>query len=118
MFIPNTFCVVHPRDPTTTVFGEYTYGPSYRQACAVTQNSLQVLKSSVRADSSASRGRAEEEAGLMRLLLPADAPIKTGDIVHFDGEWVEATRVFYRHDVLGKIDHIQVDLRKGIDLTP
>ncbi len=115
MFIPNTYCLKYPRSDTQDVYSNYSYGPAVRMACSVTALDLKVSTTSVRADSSASRGRAEEEIGSARILFPKTAIIREGDIVQVEDEYIECTRIFPRRNVLGRIDHIQVDFRKGVN---
>jgi hypothetical protein len=113
MFIPNTTCQLYNRTDEQNIYATYIYLPPRTVACAITEMDLSVKKTSVRADSSASRGRAEEEMGLARLLFPADTVIREGDIVTIDFEVLEVSRIFARRDVLGRMDHKQVDFRKG-----
>jgi hypothetical protein len=68
-------------------------------------------RSSVRADSSASRGRAEEANADAVLLFPAGVSVANGDIVEFAGERLEVVRVQQRFDMQGSLDHLQVDLQ-------
>lgn len=113
MFRPNTHCLLFVRSDTQDLYGSYTFDDPITVPCTVVAMDLKVTKTSVRADSSASRGRAEEEIGTARILFKADATIKEGDQVQMDGNTLDCTRIFQRHDVLGKIDHLQVDFRKG-----
>jgi hypothetical protein len=114
MFIPNATCELYSRTDIQDVYGDFSFLPPQQNVpCAVVQMDLVVKKTSVRADSSASRGRAEEEIGLVRLLFPVTVSVKEGDIVAVDGQVVEVIRIFPRRDITGKLDHYQVDFRKG-----
>lgn len=114
MFRPNTYCYVYQRSDEQDAYAQFTYSQPIKTPCSVTQMDLKVAKTSVRADSSASRGRAEEEIGMARLLFLPNAVLREGDIVTIDGNALEVMRIFQRHDVNGKVDHLQVDLRKGM----
>jgi hypothetical protein len=114
MFLPNTSCTLHSRTDTQDIYGTYTFlPPKLKVPCGVTQMDLVVKKTSVRADSSASRGRAEEEIGLARLLFSKTVVIREGDVVEILGQVIEVSRIFPRLDILGQLDHVQVDFRKG-----
>ena len=113
MFVPNTTCQLYTRSDTQNLYGGYTYNDPITVPCAIVSMDLKVSKTSVRADSSASRGRAEEEVGSARLLFPASTAVKEGDLASVDGYPIEVIRIFSRHDVLGNIDHLQIDFRKG-----
>jgi hypothetical protein len=113
MFLPNQSCKLYRRTDKQDVYGNYSYKAPVTVPCTVTLMDLNVKKTSVRADSSASRGRAEEEIGLARLLFPASTVVNEGDVVSVDGEVLEVIRLFPRRDVLGRPDHLQVDFRRG-----
>lgn len=114
MFKPNATCTLYSRTDEQDVYGVYSFlPPKMNTPCAVVQMDLVVKKTSVRADSSASRGRAEEEIGLVRLLFPSTVSIQEYDVVEINGVVIEVIRIFPRRDVLGKVDHYQVDFRKG-----
>lgn len=113
MFIPNTTCRLYSRTDTQDLYGQYSFAAPVTVGCSVVQMDLVVKKTSVRADSSASRGRAEEEIGLVRLLFPTSTSVKEGDVCEVDGYAIEVIRIFPRRNTVGQLDHYQVDFRKG-----
>lgn len=108
MFIPNNTALIYRRSDTADRRGEYTYAKPVRVPCAVVDLNLEVQKTSVRADSSGSRGKAREETGGGRVLFPRYIKVREGDIIEVDDEVLEATSIFPRRNVLGVIDHIDV----------
>lgn len=113
MFIPNATCRLYRHTNIKDLYGAYVFDAPVTVRCSVISLDLKVAKTSVRVDSSASRGRAEEEVGLATLLFLPNTQITEGDVVQVDGQVLEVIRLFPRRDVLGKVDHITVDLRKG-----
>lgn len=113
-FFPNTTCVLHRRSARTDVHGRYTYTtvPS-PIPCAVIGINLSTDKSSVRADSSGSRGRAEIQAGTAKFLFPTMTQITSGDVVDKDGFSLRVTTIQPRHAVDGRIDHLEVDFERA-----
>lgn len=68
-------------------------------------------KTSVRADSSASRGSADEIAAMRaKILVPAWIPIKIGDKFMFDGMTFQIATTHTRRSVMGSVDHIECDM--------
>lgn len=66
-------------------------------------------KTSVRTDSSASRGSAQEIVADARILFPPDVILKAGDRIRVHGVLLTVENVFPRHAVTGRLDHWQVD---------
>lgn len=114
MFNPNNTCVLRKATATLDVRGERTYLPPKRGVpCAVVSLDLLIDKTSVRADSSGSRGRAEEQQGDALLLFPTYVTIANLDIVEVDGVTLEVISVFPRRNVLGQLDHFEVKGRRS-----
>lgn len=67
-------------------------------------------KTSVRADSSASRGAADEIVSNARILVPAYIVIEIGDEFEFDGNRFRVMTKHVRRSVFGRVDHIECDL--------
>lgn len=80
--------------------------------CSVVRFKLQQEKTSVRADSSASRGRAEEMLYDVILLFPKNINIKSGDRVEIFDTILKAEDVETRLDINGRIDHFEVSLNQ------
>ena len=70
------------------------------------------LKTSIRADSSASKGQATEITALARILFLPNENIGPRDKVAVSGYELEVESVYPRHDVNGQLDHLQVDLKR------
>lgn len=72
----------------------------------------EALKTSVRADSSASRGAADEIVGMhAQILVPPEVRIKIGDRFSFDGSSYQVVGTQRMRSVLGVFDHTEVTLR-------
>lgn len=70
--------------------------------------------SSVRADSSSSRGRAEENVVDMRIIMEKWQTPKNGDRITLDGgEPMVIVRVHERMDIVGRLHHWELDLVYG-----
>lgn len=114
MFIPNNTCRHWKPSATIDIRGERTYILARSVTpCAVVSLDLLIDKTSVRADSSGSRGRAEEEQGDALLLFPAYVSIDENDIVEVDGAVLEVISVFPRRSVLGVLDHFEIKARRS-----
>lgn len=110
MFLPNlvgTIRGVIGRD----IHGRHELGPE--TPCPFGSVSLKTgaKKTTVRADSSASRGAANETAVERgRILIPASITVKNGDIFSFQGQRYEVVAAHSRFAVTGAFDHWEVDL--------
>jgi hypothetical protein len=97
------------------VHGRSDWGPWRVCPFAIVNFDIGTIKTSVRADSSASRGTADVTATQRAaILVPAVLAIKMGDQFRFDGDSFQVTTMHARRSVLGKVDHIQV----GLELVP
>lgn len=68
-------------------------------------------KTSVRADSSASRGSADELVALRaKILVAAFVSVKVGDKFAFEGQSYLVQGVHPRRDTMGRVDHLECDL--------
>lgn len=94
----------------TDLYGQPSYGASSEAMCAVVKLDVSAMKTSVRTDSSASRGNAEERVSVGRLLFPATQQIAIGDLVNLMGYTVEIMSVQPRLTVFGALDHFEADL--------
>lgn len=65
---------------------------------------------SVRTDSSASRGAATEFVSQSKILVSADTPVVVGDKVIIGAASLVVTGIEERYDVDGKLDHYEVTL--------
>ena len=108
-FIPNRTCQLAKRNGTD-IYGQPVFLQATTVPCAVVNYSLKIAKTSVRADTSATRGHAEEEEAVVRLLFPAVVNIAIGDQVTLDTISLKVMTAFPQSNVQGQIDHIQADL--------
>ena len=114
MFVPNNTCSLYGATTTMDIRGERTYLPvRLGVPCAVISFNLKIDKTSVRADSSGSRGRAEEDQGDAMLLFPPSVEIYRNDIVACDGQILEAVSIMPRRSVLGMLDHYEIIFRRS-----
>lgn len=113
MFRPNARCNIYRRSDASDRRGEYTFASPISVPCAVVTMKLADQKTSVRADSSGSRGKANEVAGDAKLLFPMYVTLKVGDIVSAEGEILEIISIWARRNVLGRFDHQEVVLQKS-----
>lgn len=111
MFTPNLAGVLRSMTGRDA-YAQPVYGPA--RACRFGSVNMQIKsqKTSVRADSSASRGAADEIAGdRLRILFPANTLVKIADQFEFDGQlFLVATRHLRRSVLDGSVDHIECDL--------
>ena len=78
--------------------------------CSVLKLDLAVAKSSVRVDSSASRGYAHEQVVVGRLLFSKFEKLAVGDRVDLMGVSLKVASCMPRISVTGDLDHYQVDV--------
>lgn len=110
VFRPNltgTLRAVAGRD----VHGRPSWGEERVCAFAIVNLDVGALKTSVRADSSASRGSADETAAMNAVvLMPAHTQLKIGDLFTFEEAKFLVKNIHPRRGVTGKLDHLQVAL--------
>jgi hypothetical protein len=112
---PRTPCLL--REPQgRDLFGQTTLGPARPAVCAVVKFEIGADKTSVRTDSSATRGNAEEITAAARLLFPPLFRPSLGTVVELHGNRVEIKSVHPRLTVTGQLDHYQVDCEIAEDL--
>jgi hypothetical protein len=107
MFRPNQNCVIETSDGND-VFGMSMPSTKHKERCSVVSLDIREEKSSVRADTSASRGSALEAQTDSKFLLTKTTVADIGDVIlYLDMEFRIVGR-FPRHDVSGKLDHYEV----------
>ena len=93
------------------IHGRALFSPATPCQFAVVNAKRQQEKTSVRADSSASRGSADEiTTGLGRILVAKHQSIEIGDVFTFDGDSYDVNSKHVRRSVFGEIDHFECDL--------
>jgi hypothetical protein len=78
------------------------------EACAVVRLRVSAQKTSVRADSSATRGAAEETEADGVLLLSHTTVVKMNDLLEVRGLKMRVTGIEPRYDLFGQHDHTEV----------
>lgn len=110
MFIPNSKGLLS-RVIGRDVHSRPTYSLPVECPFATVNMSVSARKTSVRADSSASRGAADETmAERAKILLPAYVVISIGDKFEYDDLSFRVTTIHKRRSVLGTLDHLEIDL--------
>ncbi len=111
MFSPNLTGIIRTKTGSD-VHGRPVLGPERRCPFAIVNLEVRSQKTSVRADSSASRGAADEIASArLKILMPAFISVKIGDIFSFGEETYEIVSTFSRRSVTGEIDHVECGLK-------
>jgi hypothetical protein len=109
MLIPNVQAK-YSRMIGVDVVGKRTYAGPRRIRVGVVWLEEASGKTSVRTDSSGSRGSAREPLTKSRLMFPAAVRPHPGDIVEVSGYKMAVESTFPRYGVDGVLDHWQVDL--------
>jgi hypothetical protein len=93
------------------VYGKPLLTPPTPCLFSIVNAKRQSEKTSVRADSSASRGMADEiTTGLGRILVAKHESIEIGDVFGFDGDTYDVQSKHIRRNVFGEIDHFECDI--------
>lgn len=110
MFTPNAQGLI-ARTIGYDLHGRETFGPTRVCPCGIVSLSTGSQKTSVRADSSASRGAADEIAAQKaRILIPSFVSVGIGDRFTFEGQKFRISAVHPRRSVIGDLDHFECDL--------
>lgn len=115
MFIPNRTCKIRRKGNSFDRYGKPVYQALQTIPFALVRFDTKTDDSTVRADSSATRGNVKEYHASGRILLPKTGDPKWGDLVIIDGKVFEIQEVEPRYNVLGQLDHYECDLRKSED---
>lgn len=108
MFQPNVLCTLTRASGHTDLYGNPMFDRPIPAKCGIVKLVVGDQNVTVRADSSASRGAAQEVvANAVLLFSPVYKP-KSDDIVDVVGFRLKITSVFPRHSVNGQLDHYEV----------
>lgn len=110
MFIPNQVCEIYSPSDEMNLYGESVGEVRRIEKCAIVKLTVGGEKTSVRADSSASRGAAREIVADARLLMMPNSKVEIGDRVVLLGQSLRVLDIFPRHNITGRLEHLQVDL--------
>lgn len=106
LFNPNATCVI----VKTVSFNKYGEPERYdriTEKCAVLRAKRNIKKSSVRADSSASRGNAIENIADYWLILMPDTKAEINDLIEIHDVQVKIIELIPRFGLSGKHDHTE-----------
>jgi len=109
MFQPNVLCALTQATDRTDLYGNPIMGRVRPAKCGIVKLRVGDQNATVRADSSASRGAAQEIVADAVLLFPHIYGVKVDDVINIIGYTLKVTQVFPRHNVNGQIDHCQVE---------
>ena len=102
----------HWRRLATNVYGEASWGAQAKILCSVVHLMKKAQPTSVRTDSSASRGNADETVSQTKLLVDARETVAIGDKVRLFGFTLVISGLEPRYDIYGALDHYEVDLEQ------
>lgn len=108
MFRPNQNCQIRKVGGKTDVYGMPIAGPLVPERLAIINLNLVAVKSSVRADSSASRGNANELEADAKFLLTKTTVAEIDDMIVYGGNEFRIVSKFPRHDLQGRLDHYEI----------
>jgi hypothetical protein len=109
MFRPNLTCQISTMGEADG-YGKRVYSPWKNARFGIVKLERGSKRTSVRTDASASRAFAQEILADSRLLFPKNVILKPGDRVRFLDFVLTVESVFPRVNVIGNLDHWQVDL--------
>jgi hypothetical protein len=116
MFIPNRIAYIRRKSLSADMYGQYIYGEKEAVHYGLVRFDTKIEDSTVRADSSATRGNIKEFHASGRVLLHKKHNPNFGDLLVVENKVFEVKGVEPRFNVLGKLDHWQCDLEKYEDL--
>lgn len=108
MFRPNKNCVIHVSSGTTDVYGMPMPGLKYKERCAVVKMNVVSAKSAVRADTSATRGNAQELQTNTVLLLAKTTRAQINDNIELLGFQFRVNAIHPRFNLDGDLDHYEI----------
>lgn len=107
MFIPNNTGTLY-RQTSTNIDGEKSFGTGGAMRCAIVKLDAMALSTTVRTDSSATRGAADEKVIVAKILFPATyTPPSADDRFDIVGYKLKVMSVHPRFSVTGKLDHYE-----------
>lgn len=108
MFRPNLKCRIQ-LSSGNDVYGQPKPTTYVSEGCSVVKLILTSTKSTVRADSSASRGNAMEIQAHSVILLSARTKASINDIIEVSGSKLRIEGVQPRYDTQGRLDHYEIN---------
>lgn len=108
MFRPNISCYIQKTSGKTDVYGMPVLGAKVVERCAIVQLKIKSEKSSVRADTSATRGNARELEVDANILLTKTTSANIDDMIIIGGGEYRIASKFPRYNLQGTLDHYEV----------
>lgn len=108
MFRPNQTCIINISSGKTDVYGQPLPSRRTKERCAVVKLELTNLQTSVRTDSSASRGNAMELVANAILLFPKSTIANIDDVIEIAGAKLKIVSKHPRYSVTGDLDHFEI----------
>jgi hypothetical protein len=107
MLIPN-LSLTYKKRLATDLYGTESLGVQASERCAIVKLRYEAQHTTVRADSSGSRGYAAEFAASTKILVLKDTAIEIGDQITVQGIVLRVVSKFPRHSVIGLLDHFEL----------
>lgn len=117
MFIPNRYCFLRRKAENADIYGQYLYDEPVRIKFALVRLDTKSEDSTVRADSSATRGNIKEFVSSGRILVKENVNPNWGDLVIINDKTYRIKEVEPRYHVLGHLDHYELDIEKYNELS-
>ncbi|MPQ56300.1 hypothetical protein [Duganella sp. FT27W] len=108
MFRPNQHCRIQLSSGKHDIHGQPIPGRYVPERCSVVKLATSNEKTTVRADSSASRGNAQELETTSIILLPANTLAKIDDIIQVAAIKLRIATREPKYDVTGRLDHYRI----------
>lgn len=106
---PNITCK-HQTQIGYDIHSQPIYGNVKSLKCLVVRYKSTAQKTTVRADSSASRGRNQEAVYDTIILFEPSSAVKKDDLIEIFGEKLRINSLEYRFKINGEIDHFECGL--------
>ncbi|SFJ50755.1 hypothetical protein SAMN03159338_1603 [Sphingomonas sp. NFR04] len=116
MFVPNARAEWLKKAAKRSITGKESFFAPQPIAISVVDLKDTSAHTSVRADSSASRGAAEQHEATAKILAGKQFDVKCGDLLRVYGYTLEVSIVQPRADVMGRLDHLELDCHIRADL--
>jgi hypothetical protein len=111
MIFPSVPCKIISLSTDIDDYGQLVFSSPIDALCSVVKLSVSSQKTSIRTDSSGSRGHAKEIQAAARLLFKPFVKLKPDDRVEINGIYLRVIEINTRYQTFFSIpDHLQVDL--------
>jgi hypothetical protein len=108
MFKPNQVCTIKTASSKVDVYGQPQHSIPYKERCAVVKMHIQSQETSVRADSSASRGAARELVADVVVLLGPNTKAQIDDMIIVAGNTLRIMSKHAQFNLAGSVDHFEI----------